>query len=69
METNAYHGAVPVSALEAGKRIKLAVYIRVTGLALAFFLPVVSYAIYWVVIIYYVMIGQLDVSPAEERAR
>lgn len=69
LETDAYHGFIPPSALEAGKRIKLAVYIRVAGLIFAFFLPVVSYAIYWVVIIYYVMIGQLDVSPAEERVR
>ena len=68
-ESDAYHGVVPASALEAGKRVKLAVYIRLTGLAFAFFLPVVSYAIYWVVIVYYVMIGQLDVSPAEEHAR
>lgn len=67
-ETDAYHGPPPPSAIEAGVRIKLAVYIRLTGLAFAFFLPLVSYAIYWVVIIYYAMIAELDVSPTDETA-
>lgn len=69
METDAYHGTIPPSAVEASKRIRLAVYIRLTGLVFAFFFPVVSYAIYWIVIIYYALIGQLDVSPEEEHAR
>jgi uncharacterized membrane protein len=68
LKTDAYGGVVPASAKEAYARVKVAVYIRLAGLAFAFILPVISYAIYWVVIVYYVFIGGLDVSPAERES-
>lgn len=67
MRSDAYHGVVPPGALEASKRIKLAVYFRIVGLAFAFFFPIISYAIYWVVIVYYLMLGQVDVYAAMEK--
>lgn len=69
VSSNSYHNGIPPAAIDAAKRIKLAVYIRIIGLAFAFFLPVVSYVIYWIVIIYYMMLPQFDIyAEIEEHA-
>ena len=64
--SNAYGPETPSSAREAIGRVRLAVYIRIVGLAFAFFFPIVSYAIYWVVIVYYMMAGQIDTYSAKD---
>jgi uncharacterized membrane protein len=43
----------PAHALATYRRIRLSILVRVTGLLFAFFFPIVSYLIYWVVIFYY----------------
>ena len=38
----------------------------IVGLAFALFLPVISYVLYWVVIIYYGLVSGIDVNSAGE---
>ncbi|MBV9148930.1 MAG: DUF1211 domain-containing protein [Candidatus Eremiobacteraeota bacterium] len=66
--SNAYRGEAPIGARGADRRITVAIYVRVIGLVFAFFLPIVSYAIYWIMILYFVLGSELDVysSAAEE---
>jgi hypothetical protein len=44
------------------RRIRFSLYIRVVGLIFAFFLPIVSYLIYWVMIIYFLSFSAIDDS-------
>jgi uncharacterized membrane protein len=50
----------PEQALATYRRIRFSLYIRVVGLAFAFFLPVVSYLIYWVMIVYFLAFSAID---------
>lgn len=43
-------------------RIRFSLYIRVVGLLFAFFLPIVSYLIYWVMIVYFLSFSAIDNS-------
>ncbi len=58
--SNAYAGDVPAGAREAHRRITLAIVLRIVGLGFAFFLPIATYATYWLVIIYYVCVSGVD---------
>jgi uncharacterized membrane protein len=61
----AYGGSVaPVQAMMTYRRIRFSLYIRVVGLVCAFFLPIVSYLIYWVMIIYFLSFSAIDNSNA-----
>lgn len=64
--SNAYKGPIPQGARDANKLITFAVYIRIVGLAFAFFLPIVSYVIYWIVIIYYASLRGVDAYATDE---
>ena len=66
--SNAYKGEVSQGAAAAMQRLNVAVYIRIVGLVFAFFLPVVSYALYWVIIIYYLSASGIDAYSTEESA-
>ena len=46
------------------RRIRFSLYIRAIGLIFAFFLPIVSYLIYWVMIIYFLSFTAIDTSSA-----
>ena len=50
----------PEQARVTYRRIRFSLYIRVVGLIFAFFLPTVSYAIYWVMIIYFLSFSAID---------
>ncbi|HVA27851.1 MAG TPA: TMEM175 family protein [Candidatus Baltobacteraceae bacterium] len=63
--SRAYGEAVPDVVGMLRRRIIVAVIMRVVGLGFAFFLPVVSYAIYWLVIIYYLFVRGADTYRAD----
>jgi uncharacterized membrane protein len=42
------------------RRIRFSLYIRIVGLVFAFFLPIASYVIYWVMIIYFWSFSAID---------
>jgi len=67
IDSNAYQGETPDATRLASRHMTVAVYIRVIGFVLAFFLPIVSYATYWAVMIYYAFFSELDL-PGVERA-
>jgi uncharacterized membrane protein len=52
----------PELALVTYRRIRFSLYIRVVGLVFAFFVPIVSYLIYWVMIIYFLSFSAIDNS-------
>ena len=61
IESGAYKlGVPPERARVTYRRIRFSLYIRVVGLIFAFFLPVVSYLIYWVMIIYFLSFSAID---------
>ena len=63
IQSGAYNGSVPPEhALATYRRIRFSLYIRVVGLILAFFLPIASYLIYWVMIIYFLSFSAIDDS-------
>lgn len=65
IESNAYKlGASPERARVTYRRIRFSLYIRVVGLVFAFFLPIISYLIYWVMIIYFLSFSAIDESSA-----
>ena len=66
--SNAHKGNISQAASAASQRLNVAVYIRILGLAFAFFLPIVSYVLYWVIIIYYFSASGIDAYSAEETA-
>jgi uncharacterized membrane protein len=61
IKSGAYKTNVPPKhALVTYRRIRFSLYIRVVGLILAFFVPIVSYLIYWVMIIYFLSFSAID---------
>ena len=65
IESGAYKVDVPPErARAAHRRIRFSLYIRAVGLIFAFFLPIVSYVIYWVMIIYFLAFSAIDNSSA-----
>ncbi|HLJ84796.1 MAG TPA: TMEM175 family protein [Candidatus Eremiobacteraceae bacterium] len=61
IESRAYAVDVtPELARVTYSRIRFSLYIRVVGLIFAFFLPVISYLIYWVMIIYFLSFSAID---------
>jgi uncharacterized membrane protein len=61
VKSGAYRGTQPPEhALATYRRIRFSLYIRVVGLIFAFFLPPVSYLIYWVMIVYYLTFSAID---------
>ncbi|HTX56136.1 MAG TPA: TMEM175 family protein [Candidatus Acidoferrales bacterium] len=61
--SGAYKADVPPEHARATyRRIRFSLYIRVVGLIFAFFLPLVSYLIYWVMIIYFLTFSTIDYS-------
>ncbi|HTU69861.1 MAG TPA: TMEM175 family protein [Candidatus Baltobacteraceae bacterium] len=61
IESGAYNADVPPEQARATyRRIRFSLYIRVVGLISAFFLPIVSYLIYWVMIIYFLSFSAID---------
>jgi uncharacterized membrane protein len=61
IESGAYKVDVPPEqARVTYRRIRFSLYIRVVGLIFAFFLPIVSYLIYWVMIIYFLSFSAID---------
>ncbi len=58
--SKAYGEQTPDMMTITRKRVVSAVAIRAVGLGFAFVLPVVAYAIYWVVIVYYLMFVGMD---------
>jgi uncharacterized membrane protein len=61
IESGAYNVAVPPEHARATyRRIRFSLYIRVVGLIFAFFLPIVSYLIYWVMIVYFLSFSTID---------
>jgi uncharacterized membrane protein len=61
IESDAYKVEVPPQLARATyRRIRFSLYIRVVGLIFAFFLPIVSYVIYWVMIIYFLTFSAID---------
>jgi uncharacterized membrane protein len=54
--------APPKHAQVTYHRIRFSLYIRVVGIVFAFFLPIVSYLIYWVMIIYFLSFSEIDNS-------
>lgn len=57
-------GAAPGLALATYRRIRSSLYIRAVGLVFAFFVPIVSYLIYWVMIVYFLTFSAIDNPPA-----
>ena len=65
IESGAYEsGEPPELARATYRRIRFSLYIRVVGLIFAFFLPIVSYLIYWVMIIYFLSFSATDNSSS-----
>ncbi|MGD1065630.1 MAG: TMEM175 family protein, partial [Vulcanimicrobiaceae bacterium] len=63
IESRAYLADVPPEqARAAHRRIRFSLSIRVVGLVFAFFFPIVSYLIYWVMIIYFLSFSAIDNS-------
>jgi len=61
LKTGAYNSDVPPEhARVTHRRIRFSLYIRVLGLIFAFFLPIASYLIYWVMIIYFLSFSAID---------
>lgn len=60
VESGAYKDGVPDGVRATYRRIRFSLYIRVAGLVFAFFWPIVSYAIYWVMILYYLSFTVID---------
>lgn len=61
IKSGAYAEAVPPEHARATyRRIQFSLYIRVVGLIFAFFMPIVSYLIYWVMIIYFLTFSAID---------
>jgi len=61
IESGAYEVAVPPERAKATyRRIRFSLYIRAVGLVFASFLPIVSYLIYWVMIIYFLSFSAID---------
>jgi uncharacterized membrane protein len=61
IESGAYNADVtPEHSRVTYRRIRFSLYIRVVGLIFAFFLPIVSYLIYWVMIIYFLSFSEID---------
>ncbi len=58
--SHAYGGQVPFSATEGGRRLTVIIYVRVAALIFAFFLPLVSYAIYWIIVVYFLLARGID---------
>jgi uncharacterized membrane protein len=63
IQSRAYNVDVPPGRARATfRRIRFSLYIRVVGLIFAFFLPIASYLIYWVMIIYFLSFSAIDDS-------
>ena len=61
IESRAYQADVaPEQARATYRRIRFSLYIRIVGLIFAFFLPIASYLIYWVMIIYFLSFSAID---------
>ena len=61
IQSGAYESGVPPELARATyRRIRFSLYIRVVGLIFAFFVPIVSYLIYWVMIIYFLSFSATD---------
>jgi uncharacterized membrane protein len=61
IHSGAYKAGVPPEHAHATyRRIRFSLYIRVVGLAFAFVLPIVSYVIYWVMILYFLSFSAID---------
>jgi TMEM175 potassium channel family protein len=61
IESGAYQVGVPPELARATyRRIRFSLYIRVVGLIFAFYLPIVSYLIYWVMIVYFLSFNAID---------
>lgn len=61
IESGAYKvDSAPELARVTYRRIRFSLYIRVVGLIFAFFFPIVSYLIYWVMIIYFLSFSAID---------
>lgn len=61
IESGAYKvDSAPELARVTYRRIRFSLYIRVVGLVFAFFFPIVSYLIYWVMIIYFLSFSAID---------
>ena len=54
----------PELAQATYRRIRFSLYIRIVGLIFAFFLPLASYLIYWVMIIYFLSFSAIDEASA-----
>lgn len=68
ISSDAYKGNIPPSVAAVFARLNIAVYIRIIGLGFAFFLPIVSYVLYWVIIVYYLSASGIDAYSTEEIA-
>ena len=65
IESGAYQvGVAPEIARATYRRIRFSLYIRIAGLVFAFFLPIVSYLIYWVMVIYFLSFSAIDDASA-----
>jgi len=63
IKSDAYQSGIPPELARATYgRIRFSLYIRVVGLMFAFFVPIVSYLIYWVMIIYFLSFSAIDNS-------
>jgi len=63
IKSDAYKtGPPPELAHVTYRSIRFSLYIRVAGLIFAFFAPIVSYLIYWVMVIYFLAFGAIDNS-------
>ena len=61
IESGAYNVDVPPEHARATyRRIRFSLYGRVVGLIFAFFLPIASYLIYWVMVVYFLAFSAID---------
>jgi uncharacterized membrane protein len=67
VDSNAYHGETTETVRMANRRMTVNLYVRVIALVLALFLPIVSYAIHWGVMIYYALFRELDAQTDSQR--
>lgn len=57
------YGITAPHAIDASiRRLRVAFVIRLAGLVAAFFFPIVSYVLYWVVLVYYAIVSDIDQS-------
>lgn len=57
------YGITAPAAIDASiRRLRVAFVIRLAGLVAAFFFPIVSYVLYWVVLVYYAIVSDIDQS-------